>query len=412
MKVSIFTPTNDVTWLKDVYESLKEQTYEDWEWVLVQNGGAVVPDFGDKRIKIFPFEYGQGKIGALKNFACKNSIGDIYLELDHDDLLTPDCLEKVVKVFKDDPEVTMVFSNFAQVDMKMKTANIWSKYYGWEYRPFKYKDHDLLEVVSPLPIPQNLSRIWFAPNHVRAWRANSYWEMGGHDISMNISDDHDLVSRNYIHGKIHWIDECLYIYRLHTDNYTFQRNAEIQTTMWDNYDKYIWDLAGKWADTEGLRKIDLCGAIKPFRDYETYDRHNATIVGDLDKKWKLEDNSVGVLRAEDAVEHMKDPIHTMNEAWRVLKHGGFFMINVPNTDGRGAFQDPTHKSYWNANSIWYYTRKDMHKFIEPECKAKFQVVRVRDWQPNDGCKEHNIWYTEAHLIAVKDGKRFHGKYDF
>ena len=28
---------------------------------------------------------------------------------------------------------------------------------------------------------------------------------------------------------------------------------------------------------------------------------------------------------------------------------------TPSTDGRGAFQDPTHVSFYNENSFWYFT---------------------------------------------------------
>lgn len=168
----------------------------------------------------------------------------------------------------------------------------------------------------------------------------------------------------------------------------------------------------KWADDRGLRKIDMCGGINPAQGYESYDLQNGDIIGDLNETWKLEDNSVGVLRANDAIEHLKDPIHVMNEAHRVLAHGGFFMINVPSTDGRGAFQDPTHVSFWNANSFWYYTQAKMRKFIEPQCFAKFQAMRILDYQPNEACKTNNIWYTSAHLFAIKDGPRYHGYMDF
>ena len=28
---------------------------------------------------------------------------------------------------------------------------------------------------------------------------------------------------------------------------------------------------------------------------------------------------------------------------------------TPSTDGRGAYQDPTHVAFYNENSFWYYT---------------------------------------------------------
>jgi hypothetical protein len=54
------------------------------------------------------------------------------------------------------------------------------------------------------------------------------------------------------------------------------------------------------------------------------------------------------------VEHLENRIHTMNEIWRICKPGGMVDIRVPSTDGRGAFQDPTHVSFWNINSFKYY----------------------------------------------------------
>lgn len=82
---------------------------------------------------------------------------------------------------------------------------------------------------------------------------------------------------------------------------------------------------------------------------------------DLSKPWPWEDGSVDYVRAHDIVEHLSDKILTMNEAWRVLKPGGIFDIIVPTTDGRGAWQDPQHCSYWNRNSFFYYTDKDPHR---------------------------------------------------
>ncbi len=41
----------------------------------------------------------------------------------------------------------------------------------------------------------------------------------------------------------------------------------------------------------------------------------------------------------------------MNEIWRICKPGATLDILVPSTDGRGAFQDPTHVSFWNINYV-------------------------------------------------------------
>ena len=86
IKFTIFTPTNDPTWLNECYESLNKQTYGNWEWILVPNGisPSSIPNniVNDPKVRIYPSN--ETKIGALKNFACTKSMGDILVELDHD----------------------------------------------------------------------------------------------------------------------------------------------------------------------------------------------------------------------------------------------------------------------------------------------------------------------------------------
>jgi hypothetical protein len=78
-------------------------------------------------------------------------------------------------------------------------------------------------------------------------------------------------------------------------------------------------------------------------------------IADLRQAWPWADNSVEYIRAWDIIEHLPDKILTMNEAWRVLRPDARIDIVVPTTDGTGAFQDPTHVSFWNRRSFLYFT---------------------------------------------------------
>lgn len=103
------------------------------------------------------------------------------------------------------------------------------------------------------------------------------------------------------------------------------------------------------------------------------------LVHDLSRSFPFADNSVEHLRAFDAIEHLPDRILTMNEIWRVLKPEGIAEIFVPSTDGRGAFQDPTHVSYWNRNSFYYYSVE--HPEYDGLCrkygfKGGFRIARL------------------------------------
>lgn len=101
-------------------------------------------------------------------------------------------------------------------------------------------------------------------------------------------------------------------------------------------------------------------------------------IADLRHRWPWNDNSVDEVRAHDIIEHLPNAIFTMNELWRVLRPGGRAEIVVPTTEGRGADQDPTHVSYWNRNSFFYYTHGDAHRERfgrHYNIDARFKVIK-------------------------------------
>jgi SAM-dependent methyltransferase len=107
---------------------------------------------------------------------------------------------------------------------------------------------------------------------------------------------------------------------------------------------------------------------------DIYPHPGITHVADLNERWPFEDDSVDFIDASHILEHLRSPIHSMNEAWRVLKMGGVIDIVVPSTDGRGAFQDTTHVSFWNKNSFLYYAvNTPDHRLLYPDIKCSFYI---------------------------------------
>jgi len=363
----------------------------------------------DSRVSSIIAKKDDSRIGLLKALGCKSGSGDILVELDADDMLTPDALESLTETFSD-PSVAMAYSNSASFNEKWESESVYSEYYGWKRRPFFWKGHELIEMIAFPCNAEMMRRIEWAPNHVRAWRRAAYEKLGGHKPDLKVGDDHDLCCRFFIEygpKAIRHIDKCLYLYRTHESNTCVVDNAAIQVQTDKNYLEYSRRLAVRQAKDDGLDIIDLGGRLNAWEGFKTVDLMDADVIADLNNDWPFADNSVGVIRASHVLEHLISPIHAMNEAHRVLAPGGWLLVDVPSTDGRGAFQDPAHATFWNANSFWYYTDRDYARFI-PSYIGRFQASRIVTWFPTEFEKQHNIPIVQADLIALK-GQRQAGE---
>ena len=119
---------------------------------------------------------------------------------------------------------------------------------------------------------------------------------------------------------------------------------------------------------------------------------------DVTEGLPFDDNSVDVVRAMDFLEHIPigKVVPLMDEIWRVLKPGGVLESITPSTDGRGAFQDPTHKSFWNANSWAYYSHPQYRQLHG--IKADFEIQSLTD-MVTDALT--NVIHTHVVAIARK-----------
>jgi predicted SAM-dependent methyltransferase len=416
MKFSIITPEhsiNNIEFLDELYQSLKAQTYKEWEWIILTNGKCYPENlpsmfFQDERIQIYRSKNDSEYrfVGALKQEAFFLGSGDILVEVDHDDILAETCLEELFHAYQD-PEIGFVYSDNIVYHMTDEFKPYLAEH-GWTYKDYNWNNKNYIGMDSFKPTSQSLSFIWYAPDHVRSWRKEVYYAIGGHNPNLDICDDHELMIRTYLNTKMFHINKPLYIYRVTGNNTWIERNDKIQITTVELFKQYAQKLAERDAELKNLHKVDIGGGINPLPGYLTVDLYDADIIADLNEGIPLPENSVGVLNASHVIEHLKDPLKTMSEIHRVLAHGGWAFIEVPSTDGRGAFQDPTHVSFWNENSFSYYTHGYRAAYIR-NTNVKFQIYRLETIFPNEEMKRQNIPVVYAWLIAIKDGERFPGE---
>lgn len=405
MLISVFTPSHDPRFLNDAYESLARQSLADWEWIVLLNKGAQWrPPREDTRIRISRASSRARGVGALKHAACDLASGDILVELNHDDLLTRGCLAALADAFSD-PGVVCAYSDWAQINEDgTPNHDQFDPGNGWVYTTGALEGKNFDRCHALAATPHNLGYIWYAPNHVRAFRRTAYDEVGGYNTKLAFLEDQDLMCRLYLVGEFAHVERCLYLQRVHerVSEAEIKINTAIQEQTAVYYRQYIEDLAQAWAKRNGLRCLRLRTPAwigdEPTDDYEdvTIDPTDISIPAD--------DDSVAVLKVYDVLNRVADTAGLLNEAHRVLAHAGLVLTQTPSTDGRGAFQDPSAVAYYNENSFMYLTQAELHDLI-PDLEARLQVSHLRTFFPSPGHEELNICYVQANLLALKDGPR-------
>ena len=182
--VSVIIPTyNRAAYLLEAIESVRAQTFLDYEILVVDDGS--IDDthqrlqlYIDQNLVQYTYQENQGP-SVARNRGIQLAAGKYIAFLDSDDLFLPTKLEKQVPILEQSPEIVMVHSGYTRVDEQMQVLG---------YR-----------------CPDRLSG-WVYPNILLDWsvmiatptvlvRTAVLRDLGGFDESMWRSQDLDLWRR-------------------------------------------------------------------------------------------------------------------------------------------------------------------------------------------------------------------------
>jgi glycosyltransferase involved in cell wall biosynthesis len=293
--VSVFTAAFEIgEGIGTAFRSLVAQTHANWEWVVVDDsiGGATFDhlaalvdlDQASGRLRVYRQHPHTGSIGANKAAAAGLCRGDILVELDHDDELLAEALEVVTATFLAHPDVDFVFSDWldwigAEQDDAEPGPGRFAD--GWGFGLGAYAS----EVVCGRRVPiglappltwQTIRHIVAAPNHVRAWRRAAYRRVGGHDPTLDVADDYELVVRTFLGATTARLPRPLYIqhHRRDEGNASRVRNWRIQQSVEVDAARYARQLDHRLTSL-GCAPYD--GRAEPLCDPHPLPAANATI---------------------------------------------------------------------------------------------------------------------------------------
>ena len=253
--VSVFTPTYRTgSRIQRPLQSLLKQTHQNWEWVVVEDSGddgetmRMMQEIAgtDHRVTVHAMHRHSGNIGELKRRACSIAQGEILVELDHDDELTPDALELIVKAFAQVPQAGFVYSDWTEIFEESGESVNYGVYWAFGYGSYQtqtYNEREVLVAQAPNINAKTIRHIVGVPNHVRAWRRNCYMDIGGHNAALHVADDYELLVRTFLETRMVRIPRLCYVQYMNAIGNTQDvRRKEIQRLVRHiaaHYDKRI-----------------------------------------------------------------------------------------------------------------------------------------------------------------------------
>ena len=208
MKFSILIAhyNNDI-YFKDCFNSIVNQSFQDFEVIIVDDCSDkksidVVKNIikNDLRFKFFQNHINNG-VGFTKNKCIELASGEICGFLDPDDSLRKDALELMIQFFKKN-ECVAIYSK-----MMLSDANL---------LPLKYFNRTKQII--------NGDKYFFNVNnnitHFFVFKKSVYNQTEKINVSLRRAEDQDLYLKLYEKGRILFINECLYNYRLHNQGLT------------------------------------------------------------------------------------------------------------------------------------------------------------------------------------------------
>ncbi len=243
---TVIIPVNNrPEFIGDAIRSVQAQTIKQVEVIVVVNGGENDPTvpavkefmkggkyYDSKKPKVGLIVVDINNLGLCLNLGLKAANGKYYVQLDSDDQLTTDAVEKIKKVFEDDPTVGMVVGSYEvwqkepdgklvrREDIPVVTHDEWT---------FENGRNNLLRI-NGAGAPRSA--------HIKVIAQAGWFGVNDTPYSRNYGEDYDLVNRIAERWSIGRVWEPIYKVIRHSgstdhsiDQVTIDRNDNAKDHM-------------------------------------------------------------------------------------------------------------------------------------------------------------------------------------
>lgn len=237
-KISIITPSfNQGQYLEETITSVLDQNYPALEYIIIDGGSTdssqdIIKKY-ENRLSYSIIEKDTGQSNAI-NKGFRRATGDIIAWLNSDDMYFPDTLHTVASIFKNNPEVDLIYGDVEQFYENGRT-----EYYA-------VKDFEPLDFLSRVSIHQ--------PSVF--WRREILNEIGLLDETLHYLMDYDLWMRIFFNYKTLKVNKLLSRFRIHHQSKT-NNNAP---ALYLDYRKVFSRFIHSCSNIEGesiLKSLDI-----------------------------------------------------------------------------------------------------------------------------------------------------------
>ena len=178
--------------LERLYNSLLNQTYNYWEWIVYDDSPTRYKESydhisklaeEDDRISLYSDDKNCGIIGEVKRKAFFLGECDVLVEVDHDDELVDTCLENLLVAYNYSDDIGFVYGHCCEIYEDSEDIIDYGENWGFGYGRYStvnYKEKNYKVAIAPNINSKTIRYISGIPNHVRSWRRDIYHEIGGH----------------------------------------------------------------------------------------------------------------------------------------------------------------------------------------------------------------------------------------
>jgi len=225
MKFSILIANyNNGNYFEDCYNSIIQQSYNNWEVIIVDDCSTddsvqTIKDIigEDERFKIFTQTENHG-CGMTKNLCASYATGDIFGYLDPDDALTQDAIKLSLQAYAKFPEIVATYSRITFCDGHLNPVH--------DFKPIQKVWNNKYFFNAPIQI-----------HHFFTFKKEIYNKTIGIDTTLESAVDQDLYLKILEHGNPFYIPKNLYLYRRHSTGIS---QASLKNKAKENFAKVIW----------------------------------------------------------------------------------------------------------------------------------------------------------------------------